>query len=125
MDLIGGSNAQQDWETVETSPGSVGDWGAYQLHTITGVYLPAGHHLLRSYVENDGFNLDYIELTLTDSASFTVWSQGLLSGIPDNGPADNPDADAYSNEMEMLMGTNPSVPIHLRRSRDSQTGTGS
>lgn len=89
---------------------NTGSWSTYTNHTLAGVYLAAGHYTLRAYVENSGFNLDYMEFTLTEPASYANWQAAYLSGNPLGGPEDNPDGDAFDNAFELLFGLNPLQP---------------
>jgi hypothetical protein len=86
---------------------NTGDWGAYQTLSYGQVYLPAGHHLLRAAVVNEGFNLDYMEFTLAEAATYASWQQAYLPGHPLSGATDNADSDAYFNEFDMLFGLDP------------------
>lgn len=86
---------------------NTGAWGTYHVHTLSGVYLNAGHHTLRAYVENSGFNLDYMEFMLTDPASYNNWQLARLDGESLPGPDDNPDGDLHLNVFEMLHGLDP------------------
>jgi hypothetical protein len=103
---------------------NTGAWGTFVDHTLSDIYLPAGHYLLRAFVENSGFNLDYVEFTLTAPASYSNWQQALLSESSLPGPLDNADGDAHLNIFDMLFGLNPLVPDSIVFEPDIDTGRG-
>ncbi|MGC9449996.1 MAG: fibronectin type III domain-containing protein [Oceanipulchritudo sp.] len=103
---------------------NTGAWSTYQLHTLSGIYLPAGHYILRAYVENSGFNLDYVDFSLLEAATYANWSATFLAGSPEPGELANADGDAYLNIFDMLLGLDPLTPDPAQESVDIAGGTG-
>lgn len=84
-----------------------GGWGDYEMQSLSGVWIPGGHGVLRMQVENPGFNLDWMEFRLVEAANYSNWQAALLGGEEESGSMGDPDGDGYANILEMLMGLDP------------------
>lgn len=61
---------------------STGDWENWTTQTFSGIYLEAGKNVLRVYIENQGFNLNYIEVESSNVTSTDEMNSFKVSVLP-------------------------------------------
>src|SRR5258707_313972 len=79
---------------------NTGGWQTYTTQTKSGLFLSAGQHVLRWYIDNGGMNLNWFSVSVPNSGTGTAWQNGSFH-------VDAANVVAQSNIVLASANTNP------------------